>query len=101
MTGGLAAGGAASVQRNASQLGLNRIGSRQFHKNTADFFDFLVYAEKMLVAQQISETELPGLTLCFGARVERTILGPKLFGGVSRHPESFFICHLLVLPWVA
>lgn len=71
------------------------IGSRQFHENASHFLDFLIHAEQMLVAQQISESQLTGLDLGLRSRVEGAILGAQLFCRIASHPEDLGVCHVL------
>lgn len=93
MGGGFPAGGAPSVKRNLSAFQHLRNGSGQFDENAADLLDFLVRTQNVLIAQQVTETELPRLNLRLGTGMEGAILGSQLFGGVARHPEDFFVGH--------
>jgi len=92
---GFSAGRAASVQIHGDVFSADGMGSRQLHENTPHFLDLLIHAEQMLVTQQVSESQLPGLNLGLRPRVKGTVLGPQLLGGIASHPENFGVCHLL------
>jgi len=97
--GGFAAGGTTGMEGNWSRFGSDGRGSWQLDKNAADFFDFLVFAENVLVPQQISKAKFLGFALRLGTRVKWTVLRPQLFGGVTCHPESLFVRHCWFRPW--
>ena len=61
--GGFAAGGAAGVEGNGNSLDTDGDGSGQFHEDAADFLNFFVFAEQVLVAQQVAEAEFLGFRL--------------------------------------
>ena len=63
MGGRFAAGGAAGVQGHGNDLDSNRSSSGQLYEDTTDFLNLFVLAQKVLVAQQVAETELLGLGL--------------------------------------
>src|SRR5579864_8446099 len=60
---------------------------RQLNKDAPDLLDFLVGADQMFIAQEISKAQLSSLRLSLGARVERPVFGPQLIGRVASHPE--------------
>ena len=92
---GFSAGRAPSVQIHGDVFSANGMGSRQFHENTPHFLDLLIHAEQMLVAQQVSESQLAGLNLGLRSRVKWAILGPQLFRRIASHPEDLGVCHVL------
>ena len=60
VSGRFSAGGAASVQRNRDGFDSDGRCSRKFHEDATDFLNFFVLAEKVRLAQQVSEAELLG-----------------------------------------
>jgi hypothetical protein len=97
---GFAASGAAGMKRDPNRFRSYGNGSRQFDEDAADFFDLLVFVEKVFVAKQIAKAKFFGFGFGFGAGMERAILGAQLFGGVARHPEDFFVGHRRFRPGV-
>src|SRR5208283_2568679 len=91
----LAAGGAAGVQRDLNGLIRHGKRARQLDEDAAHFLNFFVFAQHVLVTQQIAEAQLLGLALCFGASMKRAILRAQLLGRVTRHPKRLFVGHLL------
>src|ERR1051326_89520 len=61
--GRLATGRTAGVQADGSAFDADRRGTGQFDENAADFLDFFVHPEQVLVTQQIPESQLFGLNL--------------------------------------
>jgi hypothetical protein len=57
-------------------LDSNGSGAREFNEDAADVLNLFVLAENVLVAQQVSETELLGLRLGLHAGVKRAVLRP-------------------------
>lgn len=93
VSSGLAAGSAAGVEGHGKLFRADGDCSFKFDEDAADFLDLIVGAEKMLVAEEISEAELSGFEFRLGAGVEGSVLGPQLLGRVARHPESLFVGH--------
>lgn len=93
VSGGLAARGATGVEGGGKVLGADGNCSVEFDEDAADFFDLIVWAEKMLVAEEVSETQLSGFEFRLGTGMEGSVLGPQLLGRIARHPEGFFVRH--------
>lgn len=85
------AGGAAGVQFAIRRGGFDVAG--QLDEYAADFLDVIICIYQMFVAQEVSETQLVGFGLSFGAGVKGSIFGSQLLGRVTSHPESFFMRH--------
>src|SRR5579871_3356733 len=94
----LSTAGTARVQSDRRSFGSDGDGALEFEEDAAHFFDFLVYAEQMLVAEQVSKAQPPGFGFGFGTVSERAIFGPKLVGGVARHPKGFDVRHCWFRP---
>ncbi len=98
--GGFAAGGATGVQGHgmaSTPTGAAPGNSMKMQRTSSNLF---VLAEHVLVAQQVAEAQFLGLELRLGASVKRAILGPQLLGGVTCHPEGFFVGHCWFRPGV-
>jgi hypothetical protein len=67
--------------------------SGQFDKDAAHLLNFLIFAEKMLVTQEITKTELSSLGFGFAPRKKRAVFRPQLLGGVTRHPKDLSVSH--------
>src|SRR2546428_1646578 len=67
--------------------------SRQFDKNAADFLNIIIIANEVFVAQQIAKSQLARFHFRLGAGVKGPVFRPQLFGGITRHPESFLVRH--------
>src|ERR1700682_3690522 len=80
VSGRFPAGGTTGMERDRNGVDANGSGPRQFHEDTSYFLHFFVLAQNVLVAQQVSETQLLSLNFGLGAGVKRTILRPQLFG---------------------
>ena len=66
--GGLAAGGATSVQADGRHRRHNRSSRpRQFEEDTTNFLDLLVFIEHMFVTEKVAKSQLAG----FGFRFAR------------------------------
>src|SRR6266566_5156386 len=68
--------------------------SRQFDKNAADFLNIIIIANEVFVAQQIAKSQLARFHFRLGAGVKGPVFRAQLFGGITRHPESFLVRHL-------
>src|SRR5215471_3531061 len=90
---GFATGRAAGVEHDSRFWSGGYI--LQLNKHAANFFDFVVWAEDVFVAQQVSKTELAGFYLSFLPSMKRSVFGAELLGRVARHPESILVCHFL------
>ena len=90
---GLAAGGASRVECSGSDVCADWNSSWQFDEDAPNFLDLFVLPKDVFVAQEIPEAEFLGLVLGLCASVKRSVLRPQLFGGVTCHPEGFFVRH--------
>ena len=103
VSGGFATGRASGMKRDWIDFGFrsDRRGAREFDEDTADFFDLLAGPEKVFIAQEVTESEFLRLEFGLGAGVEWPVLGSKLLGRITCHPESFFVRHRWFRPWDA
>src|SRR5271154_5824702 len=85
------AGGAAGMQFAVRRQGYDGIG--QFDEDAADLLDVIICIYHMLVAQEVTKSQLAGFGLGFSTSVKRSIFGSQLLGRVTSHPESFLMCH--------
>lgn len=76
VSGRFSAGSATGMKRNLDGFDSDRSSPRQFDEDASNFLHLFVFAEDMLVAQQISKTELLGFRFRLGASVKRAILRP-------------------------
>lgn len=93
VSGGLAARGAAGMERYRKFVGADENCSVEFDEDAADFFDLIVRAEKMLITEEISETQLSGFEFRLGTGMEGSVFGPQLLSRIARHPKGFFVRH--------
>src|SRR5689334_680155 len=68
---------------------------RQFDKDTAHLFDFLVRPNQMFVTEKVTKTQFPSFSLRLDASVEGPKLSSQLVGRVASHPERFLVSHFL------
>src|SRR5205823_500450 len=66
---------------------------RKLDKNAADFLDIVVFANHVLIAQDVTKAQLASFALGLGTSVERPIFSPQLLGGVAGHPKRFLVDH--------
>src|SRR5204863_7352677 len=66
---------------------------RKLDKNAADFLDVIVFANHVLIAQDVTKAQLASFALGLGTSVERPIFSPQLLGGVAGHPKRFLVDH--------
>src|SRR5215469_15147200 len=97
MGGGFPAGRATGVQADRRDVGctLRRL---QFDEDAAHFLDLLVGTNQVLVAQQVSESQLSSLRLRFHPSMEVSVFGSHLLCRVASHPESLFVSHTYLAP---
>ena len=88
---GVAASGAPGMQADRGCFRQNR--ARQLDENAADFLNLLVLIKHVLIAEQVTESQLAGFGFRLGTGVERAILRPQLLGRIAGHPEGFFVVH--------
>jgi len=86
-----AAGSTAGVESPALAYAFDMVP--QFDKDAAHVFDIIVGINDVLVTQKVTEAEFLGFSLGFLTGVEGAILGPKLLGRITSHPEDLFMCH--------
>jgi hypothetical protein len=96
MRGRFSTGGTTGMKRDLALLATHGSGSGQLYEDASHFLNFFIDSENVLVAEQVSETELPRLRFRLRARTERSIFGSKLFRRVACHPKGFCVCHLQV-----
>src|SRR5437660_439270 len=78
--GRFAAGGASRVKGGRWSFSFQRDGARKFDEDAAYFLNLFVLAEEVLVAQQVSKAEFPGLSLGLGAGVKWSALARAAIG---------------------
>src|SRR3954453_17394203 len=66
---------------------------RKLDKNAADFLDVIVFANHVLIAQDVTKAQLASFALGLSTSVERPIFSPQLLGGVAGHPKRFLVDH--------
>src|SRR6266496_4838888 len=62
-------------------------------KDATDFLDVVIFANHVLIAENVTKVQLVGFALGLGASVERPIFSPQLLGGVAGHPKRFLVDH--------
>ena len=98
---GFSTRGTAGVQGYGDGLIPYLYSTGKFDEDAANLFDRFVRTEEVFVAQEVAEAELFGFKFCLLAGMEWAVLGAKLFGRVTRHPEGFFVGHRWFRPWDA
>jgi hypothetical protein len=71
----------------------HNVGAGKLQKNAAHLLDFLVFIEKMLVAEKITETEFSSFGFGLIPGTKGTVLRPQLLGRIACHPKRFLIRH--------
>jgi glutamate-1-semialdehyde aminotransferase len=99
--GGFSASGTAGMQRYGDSVIPYGYRAGKLDDNAAYLCDLFVRTETMFVALEVADAELFSFEFRLRAGVDWAVLGAKLFGRVTRHPEGFFVGHRWFRPWDA